>query len=325
MKISVCVLSLVVFLSGCAEKKNCDPVCVDPYLPEYSEAAAPDPFAKPMTWVKGRWWKYASASGSGDPTTLIVTEVGSGAYTLDTTSRMQAAFDAETDVSYVGPIEKSSLSGNQGNKKVEYFRWPLAAGKEWSTQWDGQTRVIKAVGASGDEFEVEASELGKPRVRYSYNAKAGFFGHLSFLDASGNVQFGLKLSDFGENYTGPYVRASVKALVPAIDLRDQPSQQSNQAFKVDATVHEMVLRFDVKCNPQAGSWSLTVKPQDAASAQTEGHQDSSPPSTCTKALNKTMEKPKVGDWIFDSKATLVTGPNYLRISLVARTYQDFSM
>lgn len=286
-----------------------------------------NPFKVPLEWTKGRWWKYSFQGGTAsDPVTLMVTEVQSAVYVLDTTSRMQAGFDAETDVSYIGPITKDQLAGAQQGRKVEYFKFPLEVKKEWSTQWDGQTRIIKSMGATGDEFEFEAHELGKARVRYSYHAKAGFFGHLDFVDAGGNVGFGLKLMDFGESYAGPYVRATVKALITPIDIKDQPSQNTNaQDFKVEAGVSEMVLRYDVKCNPSVGSWELTVKPKDPAAAQTDGYQDSSPPSTCTKALNKTIDKPKAGDWVFDSKAALVTGPNYMRVSLIARTFQDLTM
>lgn len=319
------VVILLIPWSGCVgEEDAAGPTPTGGTSPTGPTDAA-NPFATAPTWVAGKWWKYAVTSTMAqtppEPSTLIVTDVQSDDYVVDTTSRMQAAFDAETDISYIGPIRKTDLAGRQNATRVEFFRFPLKAGDEWDTFWDQTPRTIKAIGGTGDDFELEAWEGGKIRVRYSYRASVGFFGHLDFLDPAGETTFALSLQENGEGYTGAYVRVQLKTLYFRMAADFNSYTDNPGPLQIAQGTGDLVLRYAFRCAQPAGSWFVSLRPGDSQAAQAQSHQDQGP-CPRTHSANITIDKPFVGQWNLAANWNFVTGPNFYRLTLLARTYNE---
>lgn len=209
----------------------------------------------PPVWQLSQWWEYAQSSTGSPPgpVTLVVTKAGLANYTVDTTDESTAIRDAEDDVSYVGSIGKAALSGRQNGTKVEFFRFPLVQGEAWRTLWDDKTYDVRVVAVGDKMANLEATENGTLRVRYSYDASAGFFGELTFLDAQGGPAYQLRLHSFGSGFQGKIVRASSYKL---LDDNVRGTEFSINGFQVEEGMSQLVVAYSFSC-AAPGAWLLS--------------------------------------------------------------------
>jgi hypothetical protein len=285
-------------LSGCTDGSE-GPSPTDPT----QGAPQPDgPFDTARAWVLGQWWTYTitnadNPSGSG-PMTLVVTANGSSSYTLDTTDPGLSGFDAEFDVSYVGPIAKDDLSGSQGSDKVQFFQFPLAPGNQWNTTWDKVMRHILVGKVRGETIELEGHGPNGIEVKYAYDSKSGFFSHLEFFGADGSSRYAMHLNTWGLNYTGTYTRAAVKTL-HSISGAGGPTAEGT-TFMVEAGANELIARYSVNCTTAGGSWLLALAPADPTTAQAQAFEDQ---AQCPYNQSKTHTQvsPFVGTWAYHAR------------------------
>lgn len=260
-----------------------------------------DAFAAPANWTVGQWRTYTEhLAAATNEITLVVTDANLNGYRLATTDRRQALYDAENDTSYIGEIDRFNLAGKQGTERVEYFKFPLVANATWSTRWDTATYDVRAIGNVSGAFELEASENGIPKVRYSYDAAAGFFGHIDFLDDGGAVRYQLVLSSHGQNFTGTLVSATVERLH---DYFNGASPAGNDAadVQVSADASELILRYGAEC-PTNGAWTVGIAPamQDpAAPVQFNDHQQ----CPTTGERTRVFADPVAGQWEYGAAWT----------------------
>jgi hypothetical protein len=284
---------------------------------------APTAFLAPANWTEGRWWTYTTTSpdGAGDDMDLAVTAVSADAYTLDTSSRQTAGFEAEFDISFIGPIRVSDLAGRQGDDVVEYFRFPLEEGKNWTTPWDGVERTVRIVSVSERTVELAAEEDGVVMVEYSYSLDAGFFGRMVFFDAAGEATFGNQLKDFGGNYSEPLVRATVEELWNEGD--DTGSGGSMGPFGVAADTHELVIRYAADClNATNGHWGFMATPTGSQAPQQDGFEQH---GLCSEPVagEEVIDAPVAGNWWAAVELfTVPTDEAIFSMQIVARTFQE---
>lgn len=319
------LLLTAVLVSGCAGSDDpTDPD--DGTSPSPGEGDGQDPYAQAAVWQLGQWFEYRSQSPDGESAevTLVVTNVASANYTLDTTGRDMAAFHAEEPISFVGPIQKADLSGDQAGTQVRFFRFPLEVGDEWTTEWDGERRTVTVTEDREDFRSLRATADGVPRVDYSYRPEAGFFGFSHFLNPDGEAMFTLTLADWGENFTGAYVRASFTELFSAIG-GGGPSQES---FSVPEGTQELVLRYNVACaNATAGNWAVAFLPLESEAPQEDGHEAN---GECPEGVEAevVLTNPVPGDWQYSGNYAGVdpagAGGTDHEISAAARNFRELS-
>src|SRR5437868_1566344 len=98
-------LLTVLLLSGCAGS--------GPTSSTTTAATAPAAtgLAVPVLHV-GDWWNFTSPTGA---LSYVVSGESATEYTFDTDSSSLAFFNAQSDVSTLGPIRKADLAGSQGD------------------------------------------------------------------------------------------------------------------------------------------------------------------------------------------------------------------
>lgn len=322
--IAVVFVGLAVAGSGCAGSDSVEDDGAAPTGGPDGDVT-PDPYAEPAEWRLGQWFAYRTQSPDGEASevTLVVTDVGTTNYTLDTTDRDMAAFHAESEISFVGSIQKSDLSGQQGQTPVRFFRFPLDVGDEWTTEWDGESRTVRVVEELEDVRRLTASVDDTARVDYSYRPEPGFFGHSHFLDEAGQPTFTLTISDWGQNFTGAYVRATFEELFSAIG----GGGPSAEDFMVPDGTQELVLRYNVTCpEATAGGWQVSFTPLNSMAPQEEGHEDS---GDCPEGVDAevVLVDPPPGPWEYAGNYYGVTpdgsGGTDHAISGAARNFQEF--
>lgn len=323
---AVAFVGLAIAASGCAGSDPSDGGGDVPTDGAEGEGGV-DPYAEPAEWALGQWFAYRTQSPDGEAgeVTLVVTNVEAGNYTLDTTDRDMAAFHAESEISFVGPIQKADLSGVQAQTPVRFFRFPLNVGDEWTTEWDGESRTVRVVEEREDFRRLTASAGDVVRVDYSYRPEAGFFGHSHFLDEDGAATFTLTLADWGENYTGAYVRATFEELFSMIG----GGGPSAEDFMVPEGTQELVLRYNVTCpEATAGGWQVSFTPLNSMAPQDEGHEDS---GECPEGVDAevVLTDPTPGPWEYAGTYAGITsdgsGGTDHAISGAARNFQEFSL
>lgn len=324
--LALAFLGLAIAVSGCAGSDSADDGGESP-TDGVDGGPAMDPYAEPAEWRLGQWFEYRTQSpeGDGEDVTLVVTDVGADNYTLDTTGRDMAAFHAESEISFLGSVAASDLSGRQGETPVRFFRFPLNVGDQWTTEWDGETRTIDVVEDREDFRTLTASADGVVRVDYSYRPEAGFFGHNHFLDEDGSAMFTMTLADWGENYTGAYVRATFTELFSTIG----GGGPSGEDFMVPDETQELVLRYNVTC-PEAttGAWRVSFTPLNSMAPHEEGHEAS---GECPEGVDAevVLANPPPGPWEYQGTYAGLTPSGSVGtdhgVSGHARNFQEFSL
>lgn len=194
----VAFLLLGVLLAGCASDDTGSSAGTNSSAegnPELPDGAVDVP-----TWVKGQSWTYESP-GIG-PVNLVVLDDSGSDYLIGTDSARLAAFDARFDVSYVGPVAKADLAGQQGSDRVHYFDFPLFHGKEWSVQWDGVQLNAVAHDRDNGQFHLEYYNGDVIINQGVYDANVGWWKWLAFGDEQGNENFRMDLKGSSRSFNG---------------------------------------------------------------------------------------------------------------------------
>lgn len=163
------------------------------------------------TWQPGDWWTYQTTGGG--TTTLVVTDDSGSDYTVDTNSVDTAFYHAAFGpLSYLGPIAKADLAGDQGGTPVRYFDWPLENQKTWRTTWDGMDLDMVAHDRGNGQFHVQGYQGDVIRNQFLYDNATRWFEWMSFSDDNGTETYRMDLQAAGTGYTGEVVRVTPEVI-----------------------------------------------------------------------------------------------------------------
>lgn len=249
MRAWVLAAAAAILLAGCSDGGGQGPVAPgDPGNAEHGGAA---PLPAPA-WQVGHWWRLTS-EGAGDFTHVVSADAGDD-WSVDTDSATVAFFDARSDISFLGPVRKADLAGSQGSTRVEFFRFPLTLGANWTTTWDGEPIAIEVVALDEDGAELQGLRAnGTRHVAYTYDARAGYFGRYAFYGPDGEtVGFEARLADHGQGFAGDLVRWSLETEHEA----SGPLTPGAIGFDIDTGITDIWVDFHLACS--AGGFSVHV-------------------------------------------------------------------
>jgi len=255
-------LGLSLLLAGCSGGKTAGgsaPGGMAAAGPAAGNATLPLP-----AWAVGDAWTYTF---NGAPTSYIVSGQTATDWVMDTDSDERAFADAQDDVSRLGPQRKADLAGSQGDERVEFFHWPLAAGATWAARWDHADVRITVLGIDGGVAHLQAVPAagGKPVYDYTYDAKAGWFGELHHYDGNGTELVGLKLTEAKHGWTGKVLRYGLKSLY---SRQGNDSAADAAQLQPDATATDLWFSYTLACTGAAGfTIALTDSMGDADLAE----------------------------------------------------------
>ncbi|MHB8603847.1 MAG: hypothetical protein ACYDCK_01225 [Thermoplasmatota archaeon] len=256
--------------------------------------AAPPTTDAPAKWVRGQWWTYRpSGMGAGAPVTAIVVEAGPGGYKVAVDEPTLAAYDAATDVSWLGD-RGTDLGGSQGSGSIAFYVWPLVDGATWQTKWDGLTLNMTAHRASavptpsGPEagFDIVGMAGAQKYVAYNYAPSVGTFTRLVF----GDNFYALDMTAAGHNYTGTYYVERASRLASLSGTGPTPAG-SGGPFTVDANQDFLFASYGISGNTVVAGALALVPPSgqpftDYAAA----------PGPAGASATMLMPKPAAGTW-----------------------------
>lgn len=214
-----------------------------------------DEIAAP-TWQVGQWWQLSSEQ-TGAAFTHVVSGETPTDWAMDTDSPDIAFFDARFDISFLGPVRKSDLAGSQGDDRVQFFQFPLALNKTWTTTWDGAPITITVVGLDVAGAELEARHAnGTLYAAYTYDVEMAYFGEYAFYGPDGEtVGFAATVIDTGTGFTGDLVRWSLDNLFES----HGPLQQRSSTFTVPPGYTDIWMDVHIACT-QPGAATVTFGP-----------------------------------------------------------------
>lgn len=269
-------------------------------------------------WTVGQWWTLGSEQAAA-PFTHVVSADGGADWVVDTDSPDIAFFDARFDISFLGKVRKSDLAGSQGNERVKFFDFPLTAGKEWTTTWDGQDVKAKAVTVEDGLATIEA-RLGNGTLyaKYTYDAKAGYFRDYAFYGADGvTVGFAAKLASSGTGFAGDLLRWTLQTKYEA----HGPFAPGLTGFTLDTGITDIWMDFHLACT--AGAVSVNVGAITGIQ-QERGYSANGP---CPAAIDQTFTlDPPAQDgeqWGSSVVAEPQTTQGTLDVTVITRTATTF--
>lgn len=311
------VLGLVLPLAGCfggkdgSEDEGVDPA-VDapaPGSPVATGGAADGSFDAPV-WTVGDAWAISPVGDAGQPGVLVVTGAEGDAYTLATTDPDAAGYDALFDISYLGRIRASDLAGHQGGKPVQFFSFPLADDKTWTTTWDGLEIKLAAkwnpalTTSAGIHpgFEIVGTYEGEPYVRYDYVPTLKWWSHLSFANG-----YGMKVERTFADWTGEYVAAEAKKLV-------ESAPAPSVTFTVEEGASFVHVTLQGESTQYARAWRIFAPDGTPHDQQTETGSAGSGDVSITERL-----PPTPGEWRIVSPVVNADGGFTLKVNQVTLT------
>ncbi|MEA3189607.1 MAG: hypothetical protein QOD77_189 [Thermoplasmata archaeon] len=276
---------LVALLAGCTAPAADDATLTPPLAPDAGAGL------QVPAWALRDWWSYRVGD---EVATYVVTQDLGAAWQMDTDSQARAFQDARDDVSRLGPQRKADLAGSQGDDAVQFFRWPLAAGDNWTTPWDGVEMGITVLAVDGPLARLEArNATGGLVYTYTYDAGARWFRDLRRLAADGTELVRLELSASGRNWTGTAVRWDLASLAAGAG-----AASTAVPFNVPEGVTDLWLAYTAQCSGGQGGYAIAVKPADpAAVTATEGYANQGPCGDVAFA-EVIQEAPRPGQWAF---------------------------
>jgi hypothetical protein len=252
---------LLLGLAGCGGKGGDGGAPPGPEGPGPDGAEAREDGWPLPEWRVGDAWTY---SVQGEPTTYGITSETATDWIMDTDSEERAFQDARQDISRLGPQRKSDLAGSQGEDRVEFFRWPLAGNRTWTTRWDQQEVSVAVTAVTGDGAALEARTANGTLVyRYTYDARAGWFGELRRFAPNGTEVIALTLDHAIRGWAGPAVRYTVVPL--ASDAGSDPFHASGKNLDTDPAATDLYLDYRLECAGNGG-FSVSLQPADPALA-----------------------------------------------------------
>lgn len=197
------------------------------------------------SWAVGDAWTYTL---NGAPTTYVITSQTASDWVIETDSPERAFSDLRDDVSRLGPQRKSDLAGSQGSARVEFFQWPLQAGKNWTSTWDHAPVAIRVLSVRDGVAELEArlanaTASDPPVYRYTYDAADRWFSRLVHYNPDGSELVNLQLTSATHNWTGTLARWELDPVIFVEGALGQPVAMNYDVpltatdVWVDAAVH----------------------------------------------------------------------------------------
>lgn len=155
----------------------------------------------------GDWWTWTSPQIDGPYSSVLAADDGTDWF-MATSHPDIAWFDARFDIASLGQVRKTDLAGSQGSTRVEFFQFPLAADKTWTTTWDGEPMTILVTDVSDGVANLEAKRAdGTLYAKYTYLDRHGYFGKIDYYDPNGtDVGFASEVTSSGNGYAGDLVR-----------------------------------------------------------------------------------------------------------------------
>lgn len=268
------------------------------------------------TWEVGQWWSMSSELG--DSRFVVAGEQGDD-WIVATDNPDTAFFDAQSDISFLGPVRKSDLAGSQGSDRVEYFRFPLAADQQWTTRWDGLDLTVEVTRVQDGVASLEARRGdGGLHASYTYEDRLGYFGRIAFHGDDGAVAFEQRVASSGKDYGGDLVRYTLQAYYERHGPFDGGSTST---FRIGPGLTDVHLQVALSC--QSGAFSVHVG-ELAGIPEERGLSASGPcPAnvTDTTVLAAPTEEETWGAALMPAPATQAT----LDIVLLGRTLQTFKV
>ena len=281
-------------LAGCAGDAGADvPADGDATSPD-AEAAAGRSLLKPA-WAVGDAWVYEF---NGDSTTYVIASETETDWIMETDSPERSFADLREDISRLGPQRKSDLAGSQGEDRVEFFRWPLEAGKTWSTRWDQLDIDVRVVDLVEGVATLEATRAddGSLAYRYTFSAGERWFGDLRHFASDGAELVHLSLKEAVRSWTGTLARWTLEEVVAdASGPTAQPPLVAGP-FDVPAGTTDIWADYHFTCTG-TGGFSVAIEPLNEGLPAQPGMQDSGP---CTQVdwSGPTILAPHPGRWAF---------------------------
>lgn len=222
------------------------------------------------TWDVGDWWNFTGPFGGFD---YVVSAADGEDYTIDTAQAGLAWFDAQFDVSTMGPVRKSDLAGSQGSTRVQFFDFPLLDNKTWPMMFDegqgGGQLTVTAKRLDAEAYEMTARfPNGTAYVSYVYDNETEWFRELDFKDAEGNSAFKVTLARRGENFSGPLTRWSY---VTEVDIEGELSTVTTalDQYDVPLTATDVYVDVEVHCVSGSGGAGTAPSPFVGSAAGTD--------------------------------------------------------
>ncbi|MEK6976426.1 MAG: hypothetical protein AABY18_08815 [Candidatus Thermoplasmatota archaeon] len=275
------------------------------------------------TWAVRDWWQYGIEAGAGEespPTTYVVTADAGADWFIDTDSEERAFQDARDDISRLGPQRKSDLAGSQGDDRVEFFRWPLRAGANWTTRWDHQPVDIAVASVDGSRATLTARNATQVVYTYTYDADVRWFRQLDRHGPDGGVAFSLMLLDHGVNWTGTAVRWELETLATdgTAGNAGPGALQIIPGLSVSAGTTDLWLAYGIPCSQ--GAFSVTLR-SDADPGQ--GGYDVTGQCAGSIAFSEVaVQSPSPGTWTLTFGFATTPGDGPMEYELLARTRVD---
>lgn len=264
------------------------------------------------TWSIGDHWTY-TGGGFGETTWVVTGDEGRD-WIVHTTNEQVAFLDARTDVSFLGEVRKSDLAGSQGDDRVEYFDWPLEAGKTWTTTWDGVEREITVDRVEDRIAHLTARQEGRLAVEYTYDSAAGHMGSFTFYDENGTETASAELMDGGSNFTGTAVSWTLERVIDRTGTFGvQPTSWGGQ-FEVPADATDLWLGLTVQCPSGAYDFGF--------GGNGSGYSDISACPYENAVADPVIEDPGEGTWNYGLTATSPDGEGSYDITLFVRTLEE---
>lgn len=194
----VVLMLILVALAGCSGSES-----PDDGEREGHAAHGGGEMAQKPEWQVGQYWSYTDQDGT--EFSIVVTDDLGSEWLLLNSELSNAWFDWMFDVSFLGPIQKSDLSGKQGNDKVRFFDFPLEHDKQWNTDWDGATRTVIAHAMDDGKWHLAVRAEPSSQDAFAemlYDPSIGWFESMIFYDENGTEQYVLTLTGSGDNYVG---------------------------------------------------------------------------------------------------------------------------
>lgn len=165
-------------------------------------------------WQVGDYWTLESPQQDSGPFTHVVSGESGDDWLMDTDSPVIAYFDARFDISLLGKVRKSDLAGSQGSTRVEFLKFPLSTGLNWTTTWDGETMRVHAVDVKDGKALLQATRAnGTLYADYTYDSKVGYFSQFRFYLPDGvSPQFEWTLRQSGSGFAAPLMRWTLETL-----------------------------------------------------------------------------------------------------------------
>lgn len=253
-------------------------------------AGLPPPSLQLPQWAVGDAWTY---DFNGARTTYVITSETANDWIMETDSEERSFSDLREDVSRLGPQRKSDLAGSQDGDRVEFFRWPLTDGAQWSTTWDHQPVTIQAL-VLPDRADLTATDAaGNLVYRYSYEPASRWFTSLVHYGPDGRELVSLTLTEARHAWSGTVVHWE---LLEVVQDEGSDGAAAGGPFEVPAGATDIWADYHFTCSGGAG-YLVAVEPLNPGLAGPQGKEHS---GQCVQVdwTDPMVTGPHPGTWAF---------------------------